>query len=90
MYPKNKLVSIFKKILVQTKKGAIEWREFDAENYLADVGEIKLRLQEKKLDIFDSKENLLQSINKSDLYQEEENIGTLFELARNSALKVCA
>lgn len=88
MVPKSKTISIFKKILYQTKKGNIDWRELDSENYLADVGKCSLRVQENLFDIYDSSDNLLDSLTGSDLSGENEKVSTLFECARKSSLKV--
>ncbi len=88
MVPKRKTVSIFRKILYQTKKGNIEWRALDNENYLADVGKCSLRVQEELLSIYDSFDNILDTVENSDLARDQENVTTLFECARRSSLKV--
>lgn len=88
MVPKRKTVSIFRKILYQTKKSNIEWRALDSENYLADVGKCSLRVQTDLLSIYDSFDNILDTVENSDLPRDQENITTLFECARRSSLKV--
>jgi hypothetical protein len=88
MVPKKKTISIFKKILYQTKKGNIEWRELDSENFLADVGKCNLRVQKELFNIYDSFDNILDTVENSDLAQDQENVTILFECARRSSLKV--
>lgn len=88
MVPKKKTISIFRKILYQTKKGNIEWRELDGENFLADIGKCSLRVESDTLSIYDSYNNLLDTVKNSDLKRDKENVTTLFECARRSSLKV--
>jgi DNA polymerase III sliding clamp (beta) subunit (PCNA family) len=88
MVPKKMTISIFGKILYQTKKGNIEWRALDSENYLADVGKCSLRVQKDLFSIYDSFDNLLETVKNSDLKRDQENVTTLFECARRSSLKV--
>ncbi len=86
LVPRTKLVSIFKKILYQTKKSNIEWRELEPGTYLADVGKCNLRLHENMLSIYDEDDQLLDSITNDDLSREHENITSLFKCARKSTL----
>ena len=88
MVPKAKTIAIFKKLLQQTQKGNVDWRELEPGTYLADVGNCSLRLHSDMLSIYDSKNNLLDSIGNDDLPREKENIALLFECAKKSSLKV--
>ena len=88
MVPKTKTISIFKKLLTQTQKGNIDWRELQPGIYVADVGNCSLRLHNDVMVIYDSKDNLLDSLENEDMAREKENISTLYECAKKSSLKV--
>jgi len=88
MVPKVKTVSIFKKLLYQTRKGNIEWRIYDQDIYCAEIGETSIRLTPDSLEIYDTRSNLLDSLNNDDLLREDENLSSLYECARKSSLKV--
>jgi len=88
MVPKTKTINIFKKIMHQTKKGNLDWRELDEGLFFADLGNFNLRVNEDSLQIFDQRSNLLATVKNTDLSREDDNITSLFQCARHSSLKV--
>lgn len=88
MVPKTKTISIFKKIMHQTKKGNLDWSELDDGIFVADLGNFSLRVNENALYIYDLKSNLLATVKNVDLSREDDDITSLFQCAQVSSLKV--
>lgn len=88
METKKKTVGILKKILYQTRKGNIEWRELDGENFITDIGKTNLRVEMDFMGIYDLNGKLLESLTNKDLKNEDLTISMMFEAAKKSALKV--
>jgi hypothetical protein len=88
MVPKSKIISIFKKVVNQTRKGNIEWRELDPGVFIADVSNSSLRIEMSSFGVYDNRDNLLDELNPSDLRGEADDLATLFDCARKSSLKV--
>jgi hypothetical protein len=89
METKKKTIGILKKILYQTRKGNIEWRELDGENFITDIGKTNLRVEMDFMGIYDLNGKLLESLTNKDLKNEDLTISGMFEAAKKSALKVC-
>ncbi|MBD3381476.1 MAG: hypothetical protein GF404_04685 [candidate division Zixibacteria bacterium] len=88
METKKKTIGILKKILYQTRKGNIEWRELDGENFITDIGKTNLRVEMDFMGIYDLNGKLLESLTNKDLKNEDLTISGMFEAAKKSALKV--